>query len=211
MIRVALRGLAARRLRTCLTALAIVLGVAMVSAAFTLTDTMRGAADSLSSAAYDGTDGVVTAKTAFKIGTDDWSLSRPTVDAALLAKVRSVPDVAVAAGDISDEAKIVGRDGKTVGDGPYFGAVPPAVRALRDRAGRGRPRRRHGRGPAPLARLLRAHRRRRLDPELPRGRHRQVRHRQVARHGDVRRVRPRDRAEDLPQGGPLRRHPRGGP
>ena len=56
MIRVALRGLAARRLRTALTALAIVLGVAMVSAAFTLTDTMRGAADSLSSAAYDGTD-----------------------------------------------------------------------------------------------------------------------------------------------------------
>ena len=30
MIRVALRGLAARRLRTCLTALAIVLGVAMI-------------------------------------------------------------------------------------------------------------------------------------------------------------------------------------
>ena len=31
----------------------------MVSAAFTLTDTMRGAANSLSSAAYDGTDAVV--------------------------------------------------------------------------------------------------------------------------------------------------------
>ena len=143
MIRVALRGLAARRLRTCLTALAIVLGVAMVSAAFTLTDTMRGAADSLSSAAYDGTDGVVTAKTAFAIGTDDWSLSRPTVDAALLSKVRSVPDVAVATGDISDEAKIVGRDGKTVGDGPYFGAgydasVPGAQRTTPFRLESGR-------------------------------------------------------------------------
>ena len=124
---------------------------------------MRGAADSLSSAAYDGTDGVVTAQTAFKIGTDDWSLSRPSVDASLLAKVRAVPDVAVATGDITDEAKIVGRDGKTVGDGPYFGvgprrsharrgghdAVPPRDRPLRDRAGRGRARRRHGRGPAP--------------------------------------------------------------
>jgi putative ABC transport system permease protein len=207
MIRVALRGLAARRLRTCLTALAIVLGVAMVSAAFTLTDTMRGAADSLSSAAYDGTDGVVTAKTAFAIGTDDWSLSRPTVDAALLSKVRSVPEVAVATGDISDEAKIVGRDGKTVGDGPYFGAgydasVAGAERTTPFRLQSGR----FATGPgevAPLARLLRAHRRRRLDPELPRRRHRQVRHRQVARHGDVRRVRPQDRAEDLPQGGPL--------
>jgi len=51
MTRVALKGLASRPVRTLLTTLAIVLGVGMVSAAFTLTDTMRGAADSLSSAA----------------------------------------------------------------------------------------------------------------------------------------------------------------
>ncbi len=50
MNRVALRGITTRRLRTALTALAIVLGVAMVSGAYTLTDTMRGAADSLSDA-----------------------------------------------------------------------------------------------------------------------------------------------------------------
>ena len=67
MKRVALRGIAARPVRTILTTLAIVLGVAMVSGAFTLTDTMRGAADSLSSSAYDGTDAVVSARTAFKI------------------------------------------------------------------------------------------------------------------------------------------------
>ena len=58
MTRVALKGMASRPLRTFLTTLAIVLGVGMVSAAFTLTDTMRGAANSLSSAAYDGTDAV---------------------------------------------------------------------------------------------------------------------------------------------------------
>ena len=67
MTRVALKGMASRPLRTFLTTLAIVLGVAMVSAAFTLTDTMRGAANSLSSAAYDGTDAVVSARTAFKV------------------------------------------------------------------------------------------------------------------------------------------------
>ena len=39
----------------------------MVSGAYTLTDTMRGAADSLSSSAYDGTAAVVSAKTAFKV------------------------------------------------------------------------------------------------------------------------------------------------
>jgi putative ABC transport system permease protein len=67
MIRVAIRGLVARPVRTVLTTLAIVLGVAMVSGAFTLTDTQRAAADSLSSAAYDGTDAVVAAPTAFEI------------------------------------------------------------------------------------------------------------------------------------------------
>jgi len=121
MIRIALKSLAARRLRTALTALAVVLGVAMVSAAFTITDTMRGAADSLSSAAYDGTDAVVTARTAFEVDAGDWTAERPTVDASLLEQVRKVPGVAVATADVTDEAKIVKRDGKPAGDGPYFG------------------------------------------------------------------------------------------
>ncbi len=118
---VALKGLIARPVRTILTTLAIVLGVAMVSGALTLTDTMRGGADGLTKAAYDGTDAVVTAKTAFKVDSSDWATRRPTVDASLLERVRSVPQVAAAVGDISDEAKIIARDGKPTGDGPYFG------------------------------------------------------------------------------------------
>ena len=121
MIRVALKGLAARRLRTALTALAVVLGVAMVSGALTITDTMRGAADSLSGAAYDGTDAVVSAKTAFEVDAGDWTAKRPSVDAGLVDRVRAMPGVALAAPDITDEAKIIKRDGKPAGDGPYFG------------------------------------------------------------------------------------------
>jgi putative ABC transport system permease protein len=121
MIRVALSGLAARPLRTALTTLAIVVGVAFVCAAATLTDTLRGAADSLSSAAYDGTDAVVTGRTAFQLGAEDTS-QRPTIPASVLGAVRSAPGVAVAAGDVADQAMIVGKDGKTVGTGPYFGA-----------------------------------------------------------------------------------------
>ena len=45
MTQVALKGLIARPVRTILTTLAIVLGVAMVAGSFTLTDTMRGGAD----------------------------------------------------------------------------------------------------------------------------------------------------------------------
>ena len=48
MTRVALKGITTRRLRTVLTALAIVLGVAMVSGSYTLTDTMRGASAAVS-------------------------------------------------------------------------------------------------------------------------------------------------------------------
>ena len=120
MTRVALKGLASRPMRTLLTTLAIVLGVGMVSAAFTLTDTMRGAADSLSSAAYDGTDAVVTKKTAFAVDSKDYAIQRPSIDASALATVRSVPEVGTAVGDISDQAQIIGRNGKPVGDGPYF-------------------------------------------------------------------------------------------
>ena len=114
---VALKGLIARPMRTILTTLAIVLGVAMVSGALTLTDTMRGGADGLTKAAYDGTDAVVTAKTAFKVDSTDYTAKRPTVDASLLERVRSVPQVGAAVGDIQDEAKSIARDGKPAGDG----------------------------------------------------------------------------------------------
>jgi putative ABC transport system permease protein len=122
MTRVALKGLASRPIRTLLTALAIVLGVGMVSAAFTLTDTQRGAADSLSSAAYDGTDAVVSARTAFKVDSaSDFTIQKPTVDASVLRTVRAVPQVGTAIGDVSDQAQIIGANGKPRGTGPYFG------------------------------------------------------------------------------------------
>ena len=130
MTRVALKGMASRPLRTLLTTLAIVLGVGMVSAALTLTDTMRGAADSLSSAAYDGTDAVVSARTAFKVDSaSDFTVQKPTIDAKVIDEVRSVPQVGAAVGDISDQALIIGRDGKPVGDGPYFGSGFDSTRA----------------------------------------------------------------------------------
>src|SRR4051794_18950680 len=119
MTRVGLRGITTRRLRTVLTALAIVLGVAMVSGSYTLPDTMRGAADSLSSSAYDGTAAVVSAKTAFK-GKEDNPV-RPPISERALDQVRAVPGVQKAVGSISDEARIVGKDGDVVGTGPYFG------------------------------------------------------------------------------------------
>ena len=118
MTRVALKGLTQRPLRTLLTTLAIVLGVALVSASFTITDTQKSAADALSSAAYDGTDAVISAKTAFDL--DTWE-KRPTVPASLLEEVRADTGVEVAVGNVDDDAYIIGGDGKPRGQGPYFG------------------------------------------------------------------------------------------
>jgi putative ABC transport system permease protein len=120
MTRVVLKGLAARPLRTLLSALAIVVGVAFVCAALTFTGALRTASDSLSSAAYDGTDAVVTAETTFQPSQEGWA-ETPTIQASALDEVRADAGVELAAGDVSDTAQIVGRDGKPVGDGPYFG------------------------------------------------------------------------------------------
>ncbi len=121
MIRVALTGLAQRRLRTFLTALAIVVGVATVSAALTLGDTLEAGSDALSKDAYRGTAAAVTARTAFTSGSDSFTKD-PTLPASALDAVRRVPEAGVAAGDLTTlDAKLLDRDGDPVGQGPYFG------------------------------------------------------------------------------------------
>ena len=62
MMRVALRGLAGRKLRSLITAIAIVIGVAMVSGTYVLTDTIDRAFDTIFTESYAGTDAVVSAK-----------------------------------------------------------------------------------------------------------------------------------------------------
>ena len=112
MIRTAIKGMLARKLRTVLTGLAIVLGVGMVSSAYILTDTWQGAADKLSTAAYDKVDAVVTTRAAFDVAADSVGGKRPPLPASVLADVRALPEVGLAAGDVSDQVRLVGADGK---------------------------------------------------------------------------------------------------
>ena len=60
MIRVALKGIATRKLRSLLTALAVVLGVALISGTYILTDSIEKAFGSILASSYDETDAVVT-------------------------------------------------------------------------------------------------------------------------------------------------------
>src|SRR5215211_769895 len=113
MKRVALKGLAGRKLRSVLTALAIVLGVAMVSGTFILTDTIQKGFDTISQRSYENTDAVITGKVAF----DDDESAGASFPADVLTRVEQLPEVASATGVIEDEAGLVGRDGKTIGGG----------------------------------------------------------------------------------------------
>jgi len=67
--KVALRGLRARPLRTILTALSVVLGVAMISGTYVLTDTINRSFSEVFSQANVGTDVVVAPR---KVDEDFW-------------------------------------------------------------------------------------------------------------------------------------------
>ncbi|HEX3056362.1 MAG TPA: FtsX-like permease family protein [Gaiellaceae bacterium] len=113
MIVVALKGLLGRKLRAILTAVAIVLGVAMISGTYVLTDTIKAAFSTVFTTVYKNTDAVVTSKSA--LGTNNNSnLLPPSFSASLLTKVRGLPGVSEAQGGISDYANLVGRDGKVI-------------------------------------------------------------------------------------------------
>ena len=131
MKRVALKGLAWRKIRGALTAVAIVLGVAMVSGAFILTDTMQSAANSLESDAYAGIDAVATGKALFD-SDEDWEQTPPISD-ALVKNVRAVPQVATAHGLIMDQGKLVDAKGEVIGSPPNFAVGVNATEPGADR------------------------------------------------------------------------------
>jgi putative ABC transport system permease protein len=118
MSKVTLKGLAMHKVRAVLTILAVVIGVAMISGAYVVSDTMLSAAKSLSSSAYDNTDAVVTKKQAFN--QDNTVGTAVTIPEQTIAKVRAVPQVAAATGDITEQAKLINDKGKVIGSGPYF-------------------------------------------------------------------------------------------
>jgi len=112
MIRVALAGLLGRKLRTALTALAIVLGVAMVSGTLVLTDSIDKAFNFIYTDVRKGSDVVVTGKAAVSVTQGQGSFA-PTIAQSVLAKVRALPDVALADGQRERDgaARGLGRQG----------------------------------------------------------------------------------------------------
>ncbi|HLY86551.1 MAG TPA: FtsX-like permease family protein [Gaiellaceae bacterium] len=118
MISVALRGMMRRKLRTVLTAIAIVLGVALITGTYVLTDSIKGAFGGIFSQVYRGTDATVTGKSAFTLSGQS-NQNAPPFAESLLPKVRSLPDVADAVGGVGGIAHLI-LGGTVV----HFGGAP---------------------------------------------------------------------------------------
>jgi putative ABC transport system permease protein len=119
MTRFALKGLLGRKLRSALTAIAIVLGVAMVSGTYVLTDSISNAFDTIFTQSYQGTDAVISGKSAFDLS-DQGTTAAPSFDESLLPEVKALPDVAAAIGGVAGEAQLIGKNGKAI----VFGGAP---------------------------------------------------------------------------------------
>jgi putative ABC transport system permease protein len=114
VIRFALKSLAGRKLRTALTALAIVLGVAMMSGAYVLTDTIDKAFDSIFVDSYAGTDAVVTGKDP-GFSFEGESAQAPPIPEETLERVREVEGVEIATGSVTDfQTKLLRPDGEEI-------------------------------------------------------------------------------------------------
>jgi putative ABC transport system permease protein len=131
VVRVALKGLATRRLRAALTAVAIVLGVALVAGTFVLTDSITGAFNSIFSTIYKGTDATVTGRNLIDSKATGGAGSNgdvPPFNQSLLTRVQALPGVKEAIGDVSGSLQLV-VNGKAItsGGAPNLGfSVNPA-------------------------------------------------------------------------------------
>jgi putative ABC transport system permease protein len=119
-----------------MTVLAVLLGVAIISGTFVFTDTIRAAFQQLFAHANAGADAIVSGRE----DVTSASSAPASIPAGLVGKIRQLPGVRSASGQISDVATIIGRNGKVVrGNGSPTLALtylPPPFSGLRLLGGR---------------------------------------------------------------------------
>ena len=98
MTAVVIGGLRMRKLRAVLTALAVVLGVAMISGTYVLMDTTTHAFNSVFATAYSKADAIVVGKSPIS----GPSVSAPPVPATVVGRIRALPQVQDVQGFVQD-------------------------------------------------------------------------------------------------------------
>ncbi|HXV04450.1 MAG TPA: ABC transporter permease, partial [Solirubrobacterales bacterium] len=111
MTRLVAKSVWARKARALATTFAVVIGIAFVAGSYVLTDTIFAAFDEIFSESLKGTSVVVTARNPVK----QESGEVPTIPASLLARVRSVPGVALASGAIFTPGGFFDSRGDAIG------------------------------------------------------------------------------------------------
>ena len=105
MTSLVLRGIAQRKLRSALTGLAVLLGVAMIAGTYVLTDQIRNGFENLQRSVNRGVAAVLTPRTAFE---SDFTEQESMPD-ELIGRVRRVPGVARAEGQLVANGALVVR------------------------------------------------------------------------------------------------------
>lgn len=105
MTRLVLRGMLERKLRTALSGLAILLGVAMIAGAFVETDAINRAFGNIENTAYRGVAAAVTPRTAFH---SQFAEPNP-FSSNIVARIAALPGVARSEGQLSEIGQLVVR------------------------------------------------------------------------------------------------------
>ena len=123
MWKVTIKGLLAHKLRLALTALAIVLGVTFISGTFVLTDTLHNTFNTLFGNIYQNVDFQVRGVAQFNSTGPGGGAVRNPIPQSIVTKVRAVPGVQVAEGNVTGYAQYVDKQGKavTTGGAPTLG------------------------------------------------------------------------------------------
>ncbi|MEA2024971.1 MAG: FtsX-like permease family protein [Actinomycetota bacterium] len=121
MLRAAIKGVFANKVRLTLTALAIVIGVAFVSASFVFTDTISARFDALLETTTTGVDVYVRAAP-LEAGDNMQNTEFGSIPEDTLESVLAAPGVRIAEGGVAGFAQIVNKEGEAIG-----GQGPPTL------------------------------------------------------------------------------------
>jgi putative ABC transport system permease protein len=133
--KLALRGIAQRKLRSALTAIAVLLGVSMISGTYVLTDQIRDSFEDILETGNEGTDAVLTADTEFSSSYSQ----EERLPASLVERVKRVPGVDAADGHREAFGALIvdGEEIRTAGaPSLVFGTSPEPFDATEPAEGR---------------------------------------------------------------------------
>ena len=112
MIKLAVRGVLAHKVRLAMTALAIVLGVSFVAGTYVFTDSVKASFETLFTDISSGVDFYVR-------GVAEFGNQAPRIPDSLVSRVRDVAGVEVAAPSVEGIAQLVDKNGDVIGgNGP---------------------------------------------------------------------------------------------